>query len=113
MTHSSTNAERARSTGVRPGQTAPYFIRGKPRAAASALPGDSTSCQRKPLAVNRDMKILCLPLSALEFFGNIDQKIILIDGRRLAELMIQHNVGVTVKQVFEVKEIDSDYFEEG
>jgi restriction endonuclease Mrr len=28
-------------------------------------------------------------------------------------LMVQHNVGVTVKQVFEVKEIDSNYFEEG
>lgn len=47
------------------------------------------------------------------FCGNIDQKIILIDTIRLTELMIEHNIGVSINQVIEIKTIDSDYFEEG
>lgn len=39
-------------------------------------------------------------------------KIVLIDGIRLAELMIEHNLGVTVESSYEIKRIDSDYFNE-
>ncbi len=35
-----------------------------------------------------------------------------INGRRLAELMIQYNIGVSVKNIYEIKKIDSDYFDE-
>lgn len=35
-----------------------------------------------------------------------------INGRRLAELMIQYNIGVTNKNTYEIKKIDLDYFEE-
>jgi restriction system protein len=42
----------------------------------------------------------------------IEKKIALIDGPQLAELMIEHNLGVTPKEVYEVKQIDSDYFSE-
>lgn len=35
-----------------------------------------------------------------------------INGRKLADLMIQYNIGVTIKNVYEIKKIDSDYFEE-
>lgn len=35
-----------------------------------------------------------------------------INGRRLAELMIQYNIGVSIKNVYEIKKIDTDYFEE-
>jgi restriction system protein len=45
-------------------------------------------------------------------FGNIDYKIILIDGARLANLMIEHNVGVSTATTYEVKKIDSDFFQE-
>lgn len=38
--------------------------------------------------------------------------IILIDGARLVELMHQYNVGVQVKTIYEVKELDHDFFEE-
>jgi restriction system protein len=38
-------------------------------------------------------------------------KIILIDGSKLVDLMHQHNVGVQVKEVYEVKELDEDFFE--
>ena len=40
-------------------------------------------------------------------------KIILIDGERLTQLMIEHNVGVSVIETLELKEIDSDFFEQG
>jgi restriction system protein len=38
--------------------------------------------------------------------------IILIDGAKLVDLMHQYNVGVQVKTVYEVKELDNDFFEE-
>lgn len=43
-------------------------------------------------------------------YGNLDSKIILIDGDQLAELMIENNVGVNVSASYEIKKIDSDYF---
>ncbi len=47
---------------------------------------------------------------AREFAARIDTKIILIDGSLLAKLMFDHNVGVAIASVYEVKKIDSDYF---
>jgi restriction system protein len=38
--------------------------------------------------------------------------VILIDGIRLTELMIEHNVGVRVSQAIEFKRLDEDYFGE-
>jgi len=49
---------------------------------------------------------------AIEYVGNIDPKVVLIDGRHLAEFMIDFNVGVTESSVYQVKRIDSDYFGE-
>lgn len=49
--------------------------------------------------------------NAIEFAKTVPQKVILIDGDRLANLMIEHNVGVSVEQVITIKKIDSDYFE--
>ena len=37
-------------------------------------------------------------------------RIVLIDGERLAQLMIDYDVGLRTTQRFEIKEIDSDYF---
>ncbi|AIC19519.1 restriction endonuclease [Pseudomonas chlororaphis] len=42
----------------------------------------------------------------------LDIKVVLIDGVELARLMVEHNLGVSVKQVYEVKQLDSDYFAE-
>lgn len=47
---------------------------------------------------------------ALEFASSVE-RIVLIDGARLAELMIDHEVGVTAR-VVKVPKIDSDYFDE-
>ncbi len=35
---------------------------------------------------------------------------VLIDGVELARLMVENNLGVSIKQVYEVKQLDSDYF---
>jgi restriction system protein len=39
-------------------------------------------------------------------------KIVLIDGLELCNYMIEYNLGVSVKDVYEIKRIDSDYFKE-
>ena len=49
---------------------------------------------------------------ALEYSPKNETKIILLDGIQLAELLIEHNVGVSNLQTYEVKKIDNDYFEE-
>lgn len=49
---------------------------------------------------------------AREYVKGIQQKIVLIDGRELASYMIEYNIGVSVKKVYEIKRLDNDYFEE-
>ena len=50
---------------------------------------------------------------ARDYVEKIDAKIVLIDGEQLAQLMIDHNVGVTLVTSYETKKIDSDYFIDG
>ena len=47
---------------------------------------------------------------AREFVTNIDSKIILIEGKQLAGLMIEYGVGVSNEAVYELKKMDSDFF---
>lgn len=47
---------------------------------------------------------------AVEYVRNIDNKVVLINGSLLANLMIDHNVGVSLAATYEIKKIDSDYF---
>lgn len=49
---------------------------------------------------------------ARQYVRNLPQRVILIDGQRLAELMIEHNIGVSRTYSYEIKRVDSDYFEE-
>jgi restriction system protein len=42
-----------------------------------------------------------------------NHKIILIDGDELVSLMIKYNIGVQTRTVYEVKEVDEDFFEIG
>ncbi|MCF6155744.1 MAG: restriction endonuclease [Candidatus Brocadia sp.] len=49
---------------------------------------------------------------AFEYVESIDPKVILIDGRALANYMIDFNLGTTTAAKYEVKRIDSDYFGE-
>jgi len=45
-------------------------------------------------------------------FNPAGVKVVKIDGERLAKLMITYNIGVSVQSVYEIKKIDTDYFEE-
>lgn len=49
---------------------------------------------------------------AKETAEKASKKIVLIDGKTLANYMIEYNVGVSEKKVYEVKKLDTDYFEE-
>lgn len=49
--------------------------------------------------------------SAVKKAREAHHSIILIDGAKLVDLMHQYNVGVQVKTVYEVKEVDNDFFE--
>ncbi len=48
---------------------------------------------------------------ASEFVEAMPQKIVLIDGKQLASLMIEHDVGVSRIRVYTLKRLDQDYFE--
>jgi restriction system protein len=49
---------------------------------------------------------------AQAYVRQIEKRIVLIDGQQLAAFMIQHNVGVSTEATYEIKRLDSDYFEE-
>lgn len=49
---------------------------------------------------------------AQEYVGLIEKRIVLLDGARLAALMIEYGVGVTTRQTLTIKALDSDYFSE-
>jgi len=49
---------------------------------------------------------------AYDFIYKIDNKMALIDGEKLTQLMIDHDVGVSKHVSYEIKKIDWDYFTE-
>jgi restriction system protein len=49
---------------------------------------------------------------AVDYVSRIDVKVVLLDGSQIANLMIDHDVGVSPVTTFVIKKIDSDYFEE-
>jgi restriction system protein len=51
-------------------------------------------------------------LGAREYVERIDANVALIDGRRLAKLMIEYYVGVNKEAEFVLRRVDGDYFEE-
>lgn len=50
---------------------------------------------------------------ALDFVDRIEgKKVVLIDGSTLAALLIEHNVGVKLTKLYELKEVSNDFFDE-
>ncbi len=49
---------------------------------------------------------------AKEYVEKIAKRIVLVDGRKFAELMIDHDIGVSKIRGYILKKIDSDYFDE-
>jgi restriction system protein len=48
---------------------------------------------------------------AKDYINRIDTKIVLIDGEQLAELMLDHGIGVAEVATYTIKKVDADYFE--
>jgi restriction system protein len=49
---------------------------------------------------------------AVQFAENVAMRLRLIDGKELTKLMVRYNVGVQVRETFELKQIDEETFEE-
>ena len=45
-----------------------------------------------------------------DFASKVSRRLILIDGLKLAELMVCHNIGVKVRESYQFKRLDGDYF---
>lgn len=41
----------------------------------------------------------------------VSTRVVLIDGQRLANLMIRYRVGVQVRRTLDIVEVDEDFFE--
>lgn len=52
-------------------------------------------------------------MDARSYVETIDFKVVLIDGKRLADLMIDYDVGVASTFTYQLKRIDTDYFSDG
>ncbi len=48
---------------------------------------------------------------AIDYVKTIDPRVVLIDGPKLAQLMIDFDVGVSTAHTYEIKKVDSDYFD--
>jgi restriction system protein len=47
---------------------------------------------------------------AREYAATVSPRVVLVDGARLAELMIVYGVGVSMRETYAVKRVDNDYF---
>ncbi|HEX6919490.1 MAG TPA: restriction endonuclease [Actinomycetes bacterium] len=48
---------------------------------------------------------------AREYADRVGMRLVLIDGRELARLMVERNVGVSIEESFHLKRIDEDFFD--
>lgn len=49
---------------------------------------------------------------AVNYAASLENKVILIDGDRLAELMFDYGLGVSTLNTYDVKRVDNDFFDE-
>jgi restriction system protein len=49
---------------------------------------------------------------AREYINKVQQRVVLINGNRLAQLMVQHGVGVRTRATYLVRSVDEDYFDD-
>ena len=49
---------------------------------------------------------------ATDYASQVNHRVVLIDGSMLSELMMDYDLGVSTKDVYTVKRLDTDYFEE-
>jgi restriction system protein len=49
---------------------------------------------------------------AKTFADSVGMRLVLIDGPELAQLMVRYNVGVLVRETFDLKQLDEEFFEQ-
>ena len=49
---------------------------------------------------------------AMDFVSKVQSRVVLIDGQKLANLMIDYGIGVSTRMNYEIKQLDTDYFGE-
>jgi restriction system protein len=49
---------------------------------------------------------------AIAYVDRIQQRVVLIDGKTLANLLVEYDVGVRVRSIVKIKSLDEDYFSE-
>ena len=49
---------------------------------------------------------------ASQFSENVAMRLVLIDGAELTRLMVRYNVGTSVRETFDLKQVDEEFFEE-
>ena len=47
---------------------------------------------------------------AVDYADSVNPRVILVDGKQVAELMFDHGVGVSVESSYDIKRVDLDYF---
>jgi restriction system protein len=50
--------------------------------------------------------------NAIQYARHLPQRVVLIDGERLTELMVEHDVGVRLSRAVAIKRMDEDFFSE-
>lgn len=48
--------------------------------------------------------------AARHFVAQLTRRVVLVDGQRLTDIMIRHNIGVRVRETYQFKRLDADYF---
>lgn len=54
----------------------------------------------------------CFTKEATDFVSKVQSRVVLIDGQKLANLMIDYGIGVSTRMNYEIKQLDTDYFGE-
>lgn len=49
---------------------------------------------------------------AMDFISKVQSRVVLIDGQKLANLMIDYGIGVSIRMNYEIRQLDTDYFGE-
>jgi restriction system protein len=93
------------------------YIQAKRYKEGNAVGPDAINSFIGALNIKRANKGLFVTASsftkqAMEHARNSTTHVVLIDGERLAELMVRHSVGVVVRDVVEIKAIDEGFFGE-
>jgi restriction system protein len=68
--------------------------------------------RKEPMPLGVFVTTSAFSSQAIDFVRHLTQRVILIDGQRLADLLIEHNVGVLVGRRVEFKRIDENFFSE-